>query len=284
MINAVARDIPDHIPGYPSIKPFRGASAASDIAMSPLQSKSHPGSPRGKLLPSIASALDVCELRDGATISFHHHLRNGDGVLNAVLGEIARRGLRGLKVAASSLFPVHAPLVEHIRSGVVTGISATYIAGPVGEAIARGELAEPVRMLTHGGRARAIEAGELQIDVAFVAAPAADRCGNLNGVEGPAACGTLGYALVDVRHARRVVAVTDHLVRYPACPAQITQDLVDYVVKVTFQGFPAFRNLFTDVIDRFHPSKCDSEPVRKFPGICPCCAHVPLPCYGCREV
>lgn len=226
MFNALGREIPDEIPGYRSVRPFMGLNT--------------PGVAGGdrKLLRSIDVALDACELRDGATISFHHHLRNGDGVLNAVLDAVARRGLRGIRIAASSLFPVHAPLVEHIRAGVVTGISATYIAGPVGEAIARGELAEPVRMLTHGGRARAIEAGELPIDVAFVAAPAADLCGNVNGVEGPAACGTLGYALVDVRHARRVVAITDHVVPYPACPAQITEDLIDYVVQVDSIGDP----------------------------------------------
>ena len=40
-----------------------------------------------------------------------------------MLAEIARMRLCDIKVAASSLFPVHAPLVEHIRRGVVTGIS-----------------------------------------------------------------------------------------------------------------------------------------------------------------
>jgi citrate lyase subunit alpha / citrate CoA-transferase len=93
-------------------------------------------------------------------------------------------------------------------------------------------------MQTHGGRARAIESGELQIDVAFVAAPAADRCGNLNGVAGRAACGVLGYAMVDAQHARRVVAVTDHLVPYPACPIEISQDRVDFVVPVPSIGDP----------------------------------------------
>lgn len=238
MINAVGREIPDHIPGYRKIIPFGGSSGASRRPVGKAQAQASADDRTGKLLSSIDAALDECRLSDGATISFHHHLRNGDGVLNMVLAAIARRGLRDIKVAASSLFPVHAPVVDHIRSGVVTGISATYIAGPVGESIARGELAEPVRMLTHGGRARAIEVGELDIDVAFVAAPTADCEGNINGVEGPAACGTLGYALVDVRHAKRVVAITDHVVPYPALDAQITQDWVDYVVKVASIGDP----------------------------------------------
>lgn len=139
-------------------------------------------------------------------------------------------GFVDIKVAASSIFPVHAPLIEHMRSGVVGGLSATYIAGPVGDAVSRGVLANPVVMYTHGGRARAIEAGELHIDVAFVAAPTADTYGNINGTEGNAACGTLGYPMVDVQYADRVVALTDHLVPYPACPIDITQDQVDFVV------------------------------------------------------
>jgi citrate lyase subunit alpha/citrate CoA-transferase len=189
-----------------------------------------------KLLRDLDAALDAAELRDGATLSFHHHLRNGDHVLNAVLQAAARRGLRDLTVAASSLFAAHAPLVAHIEAGTVTGISAAFISGPVAAAISAGRLPAPARLLTHGGRARAIEAGEIAIDAAFVAAPCADPLGNLNGVVGPAACGTLGYPQVDAAHARFVVAVTDTLVPYPACPIAIGQEQVDAVVVVPAIG------------------------------------------------
>ena len=100
----------------------------------------------------------------------------------------------------------------------MTGLHATFIAGPVGEAVARGVLRTAAVMHTHGGRARAIESGELHVDVAFVAAPAADSYGNVNGVDGPSACGTLGYAVADATCADWVVAVTDHLV--PIRPVQ----------------------------------------------------------------
>lgn len=237
MINTVGRHVPAHIEGYGTVVPFAGAGAPRGAAGQPTRlAAGRAAEGRGKLLPSIRAALAACELRDGGTISFHHHLRNGDAVVNLVLAEVARRGLRDITLAASSLFPVHAPLVDHIRAGVVGGLSTPYVAGPLGDAIARGELPRPVRMLTHGGRARAIAAGELPIDVAFVGAPTADCHGNINGVDGPAACGTLGYALVDVRHARRVVAITDHLVPYPAFPAQISEDLVDFVVEVDSIG------------------------------------------------
>ena len=238
MKNAVLREIPEQISGYRSIRPFSGAyDNLRSIHKTAVRLVSAvPGS--SKLLPDIRAALLACGLKSGATISFHHHLRNGDQVLNAVLAEIEAMGLNDIKVAASSVFPVHAPLIEHFRRGVVTALHTTYIAGPVGKAIACGSLAAPVVMCTHGGRARAIEAGDLHIDVAFVAAPEADCYGNINGVGGRSAFGTLGYAMTDVAYADRVVVITDHLVPYPACPIDISQDYVDFVVPVNCIGDP----------------------------------------------
>ena len=190
----------------------------------------------GKVLPDLDAALRAAGLRDGAVISFHHHLRNGDGVLNAVLAAAARAGLRDLHVAASAIFPVHAPLVGHMRAGVVAGLCANFVSGPVADAISEGVLARAVVLRTHGGRARAIAEGALAIDAAFVAAPAADAMGNVSGTEGPRACGVLGYPHCDVRAARRVIAVTDTLVPYPAALFQIPQDRVDHVALVDSLG------------------------------------------------
>ncbi|HMO29025.1 citrate lyase subunit alpha [Enterovirga sp.] len=230
--------VPDFIEGYGPVKHFTGAFAHIGLATRAAVKvcSARPGI--GKVLPSIRAAIRACGLRDGATISFHHHLRNGDDVLRAVMAEIASLGLRDIRVAASSVFPVHAPLAGHIESGVVTGLATAYLSGPVAEAVARGFLQRPLVMQTHGGRARAIEAGDIHIDVAFVAAPTADIYGNLNGVGGKSACGTLGYPMVDVKYADRVVAITDCLVPYPACPIDITQDDVDFVVEVPSIGDP----------------------------------------------
>ena len=194
---------------------------------------------RSKQLASLDEAIAATGLKDGSTISFHHHLRNGDGVLNTVMDRLASLGFRGLHLSASSLFPVHAPLVEHIRNGVIDRISTSYVSGPVGEAISRGLLPNPAWLTTHGGRARAIASGEMPIDVAFVAASAADDMGNLTGRTGRAPFGTLGYPMVDVDHAAKVVAVTDTLVPYPLCPMDITQDKVDHVVQIGTIGDPS---------------------------------------------
>ncbi|OAA86833.1 citrate lyase subunit alpha [Clostridium ljungdahlii] len=238
MKNILGREIPDYIEGYGKVKPFNGASASYGIkTKSKVKITSvKPGDK--KLLSSINEALDKVKIKDGMTISFHHHLRNGDFILNNIVYEIAKRGIKDIKIAASSIFPIHEPLVEHIKNGVVTGIVTNYISGPVAEAVSRGYLKTPVVMMTHGGRPRSIESGELHIDVAFIASPTADSYGNINGVYGNAACGSLGYAVPDVQYADKVVAITDNLVPYPACPIEISQEYVDYVVKVDSIGNP----------------------------------------------
>lgn len=225
------RDLPEHLDGYGPVRPYGQAKPGPSNAPTAERQRA-----RDKRLADLDAALSACEVGDGATMSFHHHLRNGDGLLNAVMEVAARRGLRDLNVAATSIFPVHAPLVEHIRAGTVSRLSASFMAGPVAEAVSQGDLPNPAVLRTHGGRSRALLARELEVDVAFVAAPTADAMGNLNGADGPRACGPLGYPMSDVEVARRVVAVTDNLVAYPAPRIDIAQDKVDHVVEVDSLG------------------------------------------------
>ena len=191
-----------------------------------------------KLVTSIRDVIRTCGLQDGMTVSFHHHLRNGDFVLNMVMAEIAGMGYKDINVNASSLFDVHMPLLEHIQNGVVTGISADYIAAGLGRAISKGILANPVQFRTHGGRPSDISLGRTPIDVAFIAAPTADPMGNCSGKYGKSACGSLGYAYADAMFAKKVVVITDNLVPYPLQDLSISENWVDYVVEVEAIGNP----------------------------------------------
>jgi citrate lyase subunit alpha / citrate CoA-transferase len=236
MLNAVGRDLPAHIEGYGEVTPYAGIDLPQR-EITRASSKIIPsGQGKSKVLGSIREAIRKCGLADGMTVSFHHCLRNGDAVLNMVLDEAARLGLKNLTVAATALYPVHAPLIGHIEKGVVTGLCTDYLSGPLAEAVSKGILKRPVIMHTHGGRVRAIGAGDLVIDVAFIAASACDECGNMNGVEGKSAFGVMGYSHIDARFAKGTVAVTDCLVDYPACPIEISQQFVDYVVPVDSIG------------------------------------------------
>ena len=191
-----------------------------------------------KLVKSIKEAIALAGLKDGMTVSFHHHLRNGDFVLNMVMEEIAGQGYKDLFVNASSLFDVHMPILEHIENGVVTGIGADYIAAGLGRAISQGVLEKPVQFRTHGGRPSDISKGVTPIDIAFIAAPTADPMGNCTGKYGKSACGSLGYAFADAMYAKKVVVITDNLVPYPLQDVSISEDWVDYVVQVDAIGDP----------------------------------------------
>lgn len=191
-----------------------------------------------KLVNSIKEAIALCGLKDGMTVSFHHHLRNGDFVLNMVMEEIANLGIKDLTVNASSLFDVHKPLIGHIKNNVVTGVMADYIAAGLGREFSEGVMEKPVQFRTHGGRPADIALGNTPIDVAFIAAPASDNMGNCSGKYGKSACGSLGYAYADAMYAKKVVVITDNLVSYPLQDWSISEDYIDYVVEVDAIGDP----------------------------------------------
>ncbi|CNE17709.1 citrate lyase subunit alpha [Yersinia nurmii] len=210
-----------------TVTPYREASKANLQAQKPRDIK---------LCSSLEKAIRRSGLQDGMTISFHHAFRAGDLTLNLVMDAIAAMGFKNLTLASSSLSECHAPLVDHIRKGVVSRIYTSGLRGPLAEAISRGLLAEPVQIHSHGGRVNLIESGELAIDVAFLGVPACDAFGNANGYTGNACCGSLGYAKVDADYAGKVVLLTEAIVPYPHNPASIGQDRVDLIVQVEQVG------------------------------------------------
>jgi len=236
-LNSLGREIPASYAGR-TLTPYRDPFSTKPsglVAPRPI-TRVNPGA--NKLVGSLREAIEASGLKDGMTISTHHALRNGDYLLNAVVNEIAALGIRGIWIASSSVHPVHAEIIPHIKSGVIAGFQCG-VNGLIGELASKGELQVPIIVRSHGGRARAVLEGSVQIDVSFIAAPCCDPCGNLNGYFGPSACGSLGYAQSDALHASCVVAVTDNLVPYPAVPVVIPQTLVDFVVQVERLGDPA---------------------------------------------
>ena len=189
-----------------------------------------------KQLASLSVAFDRFDIGDGAVLSFHHHYRNGDQLMNAVLAEAARRGLRGLTIAPSSLFPVHAPLAAHIRSGVIGDVITDYAKGPVTDAMLSGALRGPALLQSHGGRARALSTGELKIDVAFVGASLAQADGACTGRGGAVPCGPLGYAMMDAAYARRTVVCSHEITAGPMPHTDIPAAQVDAVIPFPTPG------------------------------------------------
>lgn len=194
---------------------------------------------RDKLCGSIREAIERVGLKDGMTISFHHHLRNGDHVVNMVVDTIAEMGIRDITLSCTSLFDCHIPLYRHIQSGVISHIETNYMTGGFGRAISEGILDAPVIFRSHGTRPSDIVHGRHHIDVAFIAAPTSDNAGNCTGKLGKSACGPLSYSVQDAMYADKSVVITDNLVPYPLGDRSISEVYVDCVVPVESIGDPA---------------------------------------------
>ena len=238
-LNALGRDIPEFIPGYGKTKLYQGAFALAPSANyhGPKLRVTNPDC-TNKVLPDIKAAIAASGLKSGMTISFHHHMRNGDYVVNQVIDACAEMGIRDLTLFPSALFGVHKHLIDHIKSGVISRIWGS-VNGPIGTLFSYGGVDNPAILRSHGARPRAVMSGDVHIDVAFVAAPSCDCYGNINGTQGKSACGSMGYAMTDCQFADCVVAVTDNLVAYPNSPVSIDQTHADYVVAVDSIGDPA---------------------------------------------
>ena len=240
MINAVGRDIPEELlvngkevyqgKYYMDGKYMQKAAPKTRRYEKPAESK---------IVETIVDALKQCGAKDGMTFSFHHHLRNGDFVANRVMqAAVEELGLKDLTIAATSLGEAHDPIADYIEQGKVIGIQTSGIRGRVGDVVSHGKLKTPAIIRSHGGRPRAIEAGEVHIDIAFVAAPTSDCVGNCRGIGGKSNCGSLGYAMTDAKYADHVVVVTDCLVDFPNFPASVEAIDVDAVVVVDSIGNP----------------------------------------------
>ena len=239
-VNAAGRKVPTAVNGQPQIA-YQGVGkhVPAGRKAAPLVRSCAEFPARGdKRVPDLETALKLCGLRDGMTISNHHHLRNGDRVALEVLRAAAKLGARDLMWFPSASFPCQEPVMELMDQGVVHHIEGS-MNGPLGDYCSHGKMRGLGVLRSHGGRWQAIQDGEVHIDIAVIAAPAADAFGNADGSHGKSACGSLGFALADSMYADRVVVVTDNLVPFPCIPWHIQGNNVDFVVEVPSIGDPS---------------------------------------------
>ncbi len=237
--NALGRMVPTEVNGKPAV-PFPGVDL-----FRPSGRKAMPRIPTvldyprdgNKVVPDLKTALEKCGIRNGMTISTHHHFRNGDTLALQLFETCAEMGLKDLVWFPSAAFPCHAPLIKFLDAGVIHHIEGS-LNGPLGDYCTAGKMRGLGVLRSHGGRAQAIQDGEVHIDIAVLAAPTADGFGNANAVGGNAACGVLGYAVADAMYADRTIVVTNNLVPFPCIPTEIPGGYVDYVVVQDSIGDP----------------------------------------------
>ena len=238
--NVAGRPVPTVVNGVPQV-PYQGVGKFRPTGRKAAPPISQCGDypPNGdKRVVSLKEALVRCGIRSGMTLSSHHHFRNGDLLMNRVFDACAELGIRDLVWFPSAAFPCHAPVIEHMKAGVVKRVEGS-LNGPLGRYASEGNMGGPAVLRSHGGRWQAVQDGEVHIDIAVLAAPTADAFGNCTGDRGPSACGSLNFGLVDSLYADKVIVATDNLVPFPCVPWQIQGNNVDYVVELDQVGDPS---------------------------------------------
>ena len=147
-------------------------------------------------------------------------------------------GMKDLHVAATSLGSAQDIFADYMERGIIVEAQTSGVRGKIGEVISAGKLKNPAIIRSHGGRLRAVEAGEVHIDIAFLAAATSDCCGNAKGTGGKNNCGSMGFANHDARFADHTVIITDTLVPFPNLPSSISCIDVDTVCVVDEVGDP----------------------------------------------
>ena len=239
IINAAGRTVPLEINGIPAI-PFKGVGKHKPEgykhAVKVPSCIDYPAD-GNKVVSTLEEALLKCGLKDGMTISSHHHLRDGDLISNQVFEIASKHGIKDLVWFPSASFPCNAPVIKYLDDGTLNRIEGS-MNGPLGRYVSEGRMKGMAVLRSHGGRVQAIQDGEVKIDIAVIAAPASDFFGNARGTGGPSACGVLGYAKADYMYAEKVIVVTDNLVSFPCFPLEIEGNYVDNVVVVEKIGIP----------------------------------------------
>jgi len=162
--NAVGRLVPTEINGKKQL-PFQGVGKykpdANKVA-TPIRSVADYPADGDKRQESLKDALIKSGLKNGMTISTHHHFRNGDLIANQVFEIASELGIKGLVWYPSASFPCHEPMIKHLKSGVIHHIEGS-MNGPLGRFTSHGNMKGTGILRSHGAtessRSRIIPSG-----------------------------------------------------------------------------------------------------------------------------
>jgi len=237
--NAVGRLVPTEINGEPAV-PFMGVNKYQPKGKKyapKITSNSNFPSDGNKQVASLKEALIKAGLKDGMTISTHHHFRNGDLLANMIFDIAKELNVKNLRWFPSASFPCHEHLIQYLEDGTISHIEGS-MNGALGRFASQGKMSKTAILRSHGGRYQAVQDGEVEIDIAVIGAACADPFGNANGLFGQSASGLLGFALADSQYAEKVIVVTDNMKPFPCIPWQIQGNYVDYTIEIEKIGIP----------------------------------------------
>ena len=138
--NILGRTFPEKVFGN-TLRPYKGihASSISGKRVGPAYQKTFINPKTKRVFDSFDTLFQNLPLRDGMCISFHHALRDGEGIILPIIERMAAFEIKNIALASTALFPVHAPLEDYIQSGTVSRIEGS-VNGPLGNAISREDI------------------------------------------------------------------------------------------------------------------------------------------------
>ncbi|MCD6346458.1 MAG: hypothetical protein J7L96_03460, partial [Bacteroidales bacterium] len=119
--NEAGRLVPTELNGKKTV-PYQGVGKYSPSGYKKAQIiRSNANYPAGgdKRLKDLKEALIKAGLKDGMTISTHHHFRNGDLIANQVFDIANELGVRDLVWFPSASFPCHEHLIQYLEDGTI---------------------------------------------------------------------------------------------------------------------------------------------------------------------
>ena len=141
MLNSLGRKIPSFVEGIGRLEPFQGALTKlrkgwmAEPTIPPPNKAYLPH--QSKLCNSLEDAIMRSDPHDGMTVSFHHHLRNGDIMLVKTLTILHNMGIREITLASSSLNECHDPILPYLKDGTITRIFSSGIRSQLGRQLPR---------------------------------------------------------------------------------------------------------------------------------------------------
>ena len=158
--NAAGRLVPTEINGQ-KVVPYKGIGKhkPEGFKHAPrLSSCVDYPSDGNKLIPNLKEALIKAGIKDGMTISTHHHFRNGDLIANQIFQIAQELGIKDLVWFPSASFECQSPIVEKLENGTIHHIEGS-MNGALGRFTSNGKMRGVGVLRSHGGRYQAVQDG-----------------------------------------------------------------------------------------------------------------------------
>nr|MDQ3016978.1 citrate lyase subunit alpha [Bacteroidota bacterium] len=158
IVNAVGRSVPVEVNGKVVI-PYKGVGQHRPEGKKygpPITTCIDFPADGNKRVSTLKEALIKAGLKNGMTISTHHHFRNGDLIAQQIFDIAAALGVKDLVWFPSASFDCHASLIKYLEDGTLHRIEGS-MNGQLGRFTSEGRMRGVGVLRSHGGRYQAVQ-------------------------------------------------------------------------------------------------------------------------------